>query len=45
MNRASAALAHATTEFRASEPERIAQYPEQRRVGFNVDGLFLFVNG
>src|SRR5580700_9967144 len=37
MHRASAALRNTTAEFCAGQTERVAQHPEKRRIGLDVD--------
>ena len=39
MDRAGAALRDAATEFRASQPKNIAEYPEQGHIVGNIDGF------
>src|SRR5437763_7684087 len=45
MHGAGAALRDATAELGARESERVAQHPEERRVGCDVDGFALAVDG
>src|SRR5205807_9754889 len=45
MHRTRAALGDAAAELRACETERVAQHPEERRVGGDVDRFTLAVDG
>lgn len=45
MNRARSALLQTTTEFCARQANRISQHPKQRRIGADVDVVFLAING
>jgi hypothetical protein len=44
MHGAGAAQRYAAAELRAGHPQHVAQYPEQRRVTVDIDGVWIPVD-
>jgi hypothetical protein len=45
VDRTRPALGDAAAELGSGQAQRVAQYPQQRRIGLDVDGVLLPVNG